>query len=51
MLAPAKSLKTALLVVGLIALILISLVIVWVANLLTKPIRTVTDGRRARRRG
>ncbi len=42
-LAPAKSLKTALLVVGLIALILISLVIVWVANLLTKPIRTVTE--------
>ena len=42
-LAPVKSLQTTLLVVGLIALILISLVIVWVANLLTKPIRTVTE--------
>ena len=42
-LAPVKSLQTTLFVVGLIALILISLVIVWVANLLTKPIRTVTE--------
>ncbi|MDA0180762.1 methyl-accepting chemotaxis protein [Solirubrobacter phytolaccae] len=42
-LAPVKSLQNTLLIVGVIALILISLVIVFVANLLTKPIRTVTD--------
>ncbi|MBE2315121.1 methyl-accepting chemotaxis protein [Solirubrobacter sp. CPCC 204708] len=42
-LAPVKSLRNTLLLVGVIALLLISLVIVLVANRLTKPIRTVTE--------
>ena len=43
MLAPVKSLQTTLFIVGLIALILLAVVIVFVANQLTKPIRTVTE--------
>jgi methyl-accepting chemotaxis protein len=42
-LAPVKSLQNTLFLVGFIALILISLVIAFVANRLTKPIRTVTE--------
>ena len=39
--------KTALFVIGLVMLLLVTVAIVLVANLLTKPIRTVTEGRRA----
>ncbi|MDA0166877.1 methyl-accepting chemotaxis protein [Solirubrobacter ginsenosidimutans] len=42
-LAPVKGLRTSLLVIGLIMLILVTLAIVFVANLLTKPIRVVTE--------
>jgi methyl-accepting chemotaxis protein len=42
-LAPVKSLEKALFAIGLIALLLVSGVILFVANLLTKPIRKVTD--------
>ncbi|RKQ87648.1 methyl-accepting chemotaxis sensory transducer with Cache sensor [Solirubrobacter pauli] len=42
-LAPVKSLQNTLFIVGIVALILISLVILFVSNLLTKPIRTVTE--------
>ena len=42
-LAPVKGLRTSLLVIGLIMLILVTVAIVFVANLLTKPIRVVTD--------
>jgi len=37
--------KTALFVIGLVMLLLVTVAIVLVANLLTKPIRTVTEGR------
>ena len=55
-LAPVKSLQSTLFLVGVIALILLALMIVLVANKLTKPIRTVTEAaervsqRRGRRR-
>ena len=42
-LAPVNSMKTALFVIGLVMLLLVTVAIVFVANLLTKPIRTVTD--------
>ena len=42
-LAPVAGLKKALFVIGLVMLLLVTLAIVFVANLLTKPIRTVTD--------
>jgi methyl-accepting chemotaxis protein len=42
-LAPVKSLEKALFAIGLVALLLVSGVILFVANLLTKPIRKVTD--------
>jgi methyl-accepting chemotaxis protein len=42
-LAPVDSMKTALFVIGLIMLLLVTVAIVFVANLLTKPIRKVTD--------
>jgi methyl-accepting chemotaxis protein len=42
-LAPVKSLEKALFAIGLIVLLLVSGVILFVANLLTKPIRKVTD--------
>jgi methyl-accepting chemotaxis protein len=42
-LAPVKSLRNSLILIGLIMLVLVTLAIVFVANLLTKPIRVVTD--------
>jgi methyl-accepting chemotaxis protein len=42
-LAPVHSLRTTLLLVGLGLLVLVSLAILFVANLLTKPIRVVTE--------
>ncbi len=42
-LAPVAGLKKALFGIGLVMLLLVTLAIVFVANLLTKPIRTVTD--------
>ena len=44
-LAPVNGMKTALFVIGLVMLLLVTVAIVLVANLLTKPIRTVTEGR------
>jgi methyl-accepting chemotaxis protein len=40
--APVKGLRTSLLIIGLIMLLLVTAAIVFVANLLTKPIRVVT---------
>ena len=41
--ARSTSLRNSLIVIGLIMLVLVTLAIVFVANLLTKPIRVVTD--------
>jgi methyl-accepting chemotaxis protein len=42
-LAPVKGLRNSLILIGLIMLLLVTAAIVFVANLLTKPIRVVTD--------
>ena len=42
-LAPVNAMRTTLLIIGLLMLVLVSVVILLVANKLTKPIRTVTE--------
>ena len=42
-LAPVSAMRTTLLIIGLFMLVLVSIVILLVANKLTKPIRTVTE--------